>query len=170
MYNQNKNNQKGIYFMNIGDKIEDFTLNGIDENAIEREFSLSEFEGQNVVLYFYPKDDTPGCTQEACDFRDNFNRLISHAVVIGVSPDDIDSHKKFQEKHSLNFILLSDTEHLLAEEFGVWQGKSMYGNAYMGINRSTFLIDKNGILRQIWTNVKVNGHVDAVLDAIEELQ
>lgn len=152
--------------MNIGDKIDDFKLPGIDQDGNEGMFSLSDFKGQNVVLYFYPKDDTPGCTQEACDFRDNFNRLTSLAVVLGVSPDDIKSHKKFKDKHSLNFILLSDTDHALAERFGAWQEKSMYGKKYMGINRSTFLIDKKGILKKIWTSVKVNGHVDEVLGSL----
>ena len=155
--------------MKINDKIQEFRLLGIDKDGKEGPFAFSEFAGQNVVLYFYPKDDTPGCTQEACDFRDNFNRLTNLATVIGVSPDDIKSHKKFQEKHSLNFTLLSDTEHTLAEKFGAWQEKAMYGKKYMGINRSTFLIDKNSVLKKIWTDVKVKGHVDEVLSEIEKL-
>ena len=138
-------------------------LSAIDENGQEKEFSLSDFKGQKVVLYFYPKDNTSGCTQEACDFRDNFNRLTSKAVVIGVSPDSIKSHKKFKENHDLNFILLSDTEHQLAEQFGVWKEKSMYGRKYMGIERSTFVLDKDGNIEKEWRNVKVKGHVDEVL-------
>ena len=102
-------------------------LSAIDENGQEKEFSLSDFKGQKVVLYFYPKDNTSGCTQEACDFRDNFNRLTSKAVVIGVSPDSIKSHLKFKENHSLNFMLLSDPEHKLSEALGAWGEKSMYG-------------------------------------------
>lgn len=155
--------------MKIGDKIDDFKLLGINKDGHEGAFNLFDYKGQNVILYFYPKDNTPGCTQEACDFRDNFNRLTSSAVVLGVSPDDIKSHKKFQEKQALNFTLLSDTEKTLAEKFGIWQEKSMYGRKYMGINRSTFLIDQHGVLRKIWTDVKVKGHVDEVLSELEKL-
>ncbi len=144
----------------------DIKLQGIDAEANEKEYSLSGFKGQEVILYFYPKDNTPGCTQEACDFRDNMNRLVSKATVIGVSPDNIASHKKFKEKQGINFILLSDIEHKLAEAFGAWGEKSMYGKKYMGIIRSTFLIGKQGDIKKSWTNVKVKGHVDEVLSAI----
>lgn len=139
-------------------------LKGIDEKGEEREYSLDEFSG-SVVLYFYPKDNTPGCTQEACDFRDNFNRLTSKATVIGVSPDSIASHKKFQQGHGLNFILLSDPEHVLAEAFGVWKEKSMYGKKYMGIERSTFIIKDNAVIKE-WRKVQVGGHVDEVIDSL----
>ena len=122
-------------------------LSAIDENGQEKEFSLSDFKGQKVVFYFYPKDNTSGCTQEACDFRDNFNRLTSKAVVIGVSPDSIKSHLKFKENHSLNFMLLSDPEHKLSEAFGAWGEKSMYGRKYFGIIRSTFILDENGEIK-----------------------
>lgn len=118
-------------------------LQGIDIDGTEKEYSLNGFKGQKVILYFYPKDNTSGCTQEACDFRDNINRLTSFATVIGVSPDSIKSHLKFKEKQSLNFILLSDPEHKLAEAFNVWVEKSMYGRKYMGIERSTFVLDEN---------------------------
>lgn len=138
-------------------------LSGIDENGVEREFSLSDFKGQKVVLYFYPKDNTSGCTQEACDFRDNFNRLTPKAAVIGVSPDSIKSHLKFREKQELNFSLLSDTEHKLAEEFGAWGEKSMYGRKYFGIIRSTFILNKDGKIEKEWRKVKVKGHVEEVL-------
>lgn len=141
-------------------------LNGIDSNGVENEYSLADFKGSDVILYFYPKDNTSGCTQEACDFRDNFNRLTSKAVVIGVSPDSIESHKKFQKKQELNFILLSDTEHKLAEQFGVWAEKSMYGKKYMGIVRSTFYINKDGKIEKEWRKVSVTGHVDEVLDYV----
>lgn len=124
-------------------------LSAIDENGQEKEFSLSDFKGQKVVLYFYPKDNTSGCTQEACDFRDNFNRLTSKAVVIGVSPDSIKSHLKFKENHSLNFMLLSDPEHKLSEAFGAWGEKSMYGRKYFGIIRSTFILDENGEIKRV---------------------
>ena len=139
-------------------------LSAIDENGQEKEFSLSDFKGQKVVLYFYPKDNTSGCTQEACDFRDNFNRLTSKAVVIGVSPDSIKSHLKFKENHSLNFMLLSDPEHTLSEAFGAWGEKSMYGRQYFGIIRSTFILDENGEIKKEWRKVKVKGHVDEVLE------
>lgn len=144
----------------------DITLLGIDEKGQEKGFKLADFTGKKVVLYFYPKDNTSGCTQEACDFRDNFNRLTSRAVVIGVSPDSIKSHIKFKEKQSLNFILLSDTEHKLAEEFGTWGEKSMYGRKYFGIIRSTFILDEKGKIEKEWRKVKVKGHVEEVLQEL----
>ena len=151
--------------MNIKE-IENLKLEGIDEQGNEKEYSLSDFKGEKFVLYFYPKDNTSGCTQEACDFRDNMNRITSHAKVIGVSPDSIKSHKKFQENHGLNFILLSDTEHKLSEFFGALGEKSMYGKKYMGIIRSTYIIDADGEIVKSWTKVKVKGHVDEVLKEI----
>lgn len=141
-------------------------LNGIDSEGNEHEYSLADFKGKKIVLYFYPKDNTSGCTQEACYFRDNFNRLTSVAVVIGVSPDSIKSHLKFKENHSLNFILLSDPEHILSEAFGAWGEKSMYGRKYMGIIRSTFILDENGTITKEWRKVKVKGHVDEVLSSL----
>ena len=142
----------------------DIKLQGIDIDGIEKEYSLNDFKGQKVILYFYPKDNTSGCTQEACNFRDNINRLTSFATVIGVSPDSIKSHLKFKEKQSLNFILLSDPEHKLAEAFNVWVEKSMYGRKYMGIERSTFVLDENLNIIKEWRKVKVKGHVDEVID------
>ena len=142
----------------------DIKLQGIDIDGIEKEYSLNNFKGQKVILYFYPKDNTSGCTQEACDFRDNINRLTSFATVIGVSPDSIKSHLKFKEKQSLNFILLSDPEHKLAETFNVWVEKSMYGRKYMGIERSTFVLDENLNIIKEWRKVKVKSHVDEVID------
>ena len=139
-------------------------LQGIDIDGIEKEYSLNDFKGQKVILYFYPKDNTSGCTLEACDFRDNINRLTSFATVIGVSPDSIKSHLKFKEKQSLNFILLSDPEHKLAEAFNVWVEKSMYGRKYMGIERSTFVLDENLNIIKEWRKVKVKGHVDKVIE------
>ena len=141
-------------------------LQGIDIDGIEKEYSLNDFKGQKVILYFYPKDNTSGCTQEACDFRDNINRLTSFATVIGVSPDSIKSHLKFKEEQSLNFILLSDPEHKLAEAFNVWVEKSMYGRKYMGIERSTFVLDENLNIIKEWRKVKVKGHVDKVIEYI----
>ena len=138
-------------------------LQGINVDNTEREYSLNDFKGQKIILYFYPKDNTSGCTQEACDFRDNINRLINFATVIGVSPDSIKSHKKFKENQSLNFILLSDPEHKLAETFNVWVEKSMYGRKYMGIERSTFVLDEKLNVIKEWRKVKVKGHVDEVI-------
>ena len=138
-------------------------LSGIDIDGNEQGFDLKDFAGERIILYFYPKDNTSGCTQEACDFRANINRLTKYAAVIGVSPDSIKSHKSFKEKQGLNFILLSDPEHLLAEKFGVWKEKSMYGRKYMGIERSTFILDKSGSIEKEWRKVKVKGHVDEVI-------
>lgn len=138
-------------------------LPAIDENGQEKEIKLSDFAGKKVVLYFYPKDNTSGCTQEACDFRDNFNRLTPKAVVIGVSPDSIKSHIKFKEKQNLNFTLISDTDHKLAEQFGAWGEKSMYGRKYFGIIRSTFILNERGEIEKEWRKVKVKGHVEEVL-------
>lgn len=143
---------------------EDIKLSGLDADGEEKEFILSELK-EPIILYFYPKDNTPGCTIEACNFRDNFNRLTGKATVVGVSPDDIKSHHNFREKQGINFILLADTEHVLADKFGVWQEKSMYGKKYMGINRSTFII-KDGSIAKSWNNVKVDGHVDEVIESL----
>ena len=147
--------------------MKEIKLQGIDIDGIEKEYSLNNFKGQKVILYFYPKDNTSGCTQEACDFRDNINRLTNFATVIGVSPDSIKSHLKFKEKQSLNFILLSDPEHKLAETFNVWVEKSMYGRKYMGIERSTFVLDENLNIIKEWRKVKVKGHVDEVIDYLD---
>jgi peroxiredoxin Q/BCP len=127
--------------------------------------------GKNVVLYFYPKDDTPGCTKEACDFRDAFPRFDKvDAVVVGVSPDSPDSHRKFRKKYSLPFRLLSDESHKLAESFGVWKEKSMYGRNYMGIERTTVVIDRKGRVARIFPKVKVAGHALEVESAVRELE
>jgi peroxiredoxin Q/BCP len=129
--------------------------------------SLSQFAGKNVVLYFYPKDDTPGCTVEACNFRDEHSALEkAGAVVLGVSPDTTKSHQKFATKFSLPFPLLADTEHKVAEAYGAWGEKSNYGRTYMGIIRSTFLIDPQGNVKHVWPKVKVNGHVNEVLSML----
>ena len=125
---------------------------------------MNDFRGQRVILYFYPKDNTSGCTQEACDFRDNMNRLTQYATVIGVSSDSVKSHLKFKEKQNLNFILLSDVEHTLADAFGVWVEKSLYGRKYMGIERSTFVLDEHLNIVREWRKVKVKGHVDEVIE------
>jgi thioredoxin-dependent peroxiredoxin len=126
--------------------------------------------GNPYVLYFYPKDDTPGCTTEACGFRDSLNRFAQRGVkIVGVSPDSPQSHTKFKEKYGLNFSLLSDPEKSLAKSYGVWVMKSNYGREYMGIERSTFLVDAQGVVKKSWRRVRVPGHVDAVLSELENL-
>ena len=144
--------------------MQEIKLDGIDENGIEHKFSLQDFKGKQTVLYFYPKDNTSGCTLEACQFRDNMNRLLPYAQVIGVSPDSIKSHLKFKETQNLNFPLLSDPEHTLSNQFNVWVEKSMYGRKYMGIERSTFVLDENLNIIKEWRKVKVKGHVDDVIE------
>lgn len=138
-------------------------LQAIDQNGTFTEFNTKDLLKQKTVLYFYPKDNTSGCTKEACDFRDNMNRLTAHAEVIGVSPDSISSHQKFQQKQNLNFMLVSDPNHELAEQYAVWKEKSLYGRKYMGIERSTFIINEQGEIIKQWRKVKVAGHVDEVL-------
>lgn len=132
--------------------------------------SLDDYRGKNVVLYFYPHDMTPGCTTEACDFRDNHVKFADiNTVVLGISPDPVDSHQQFTEKHDLPFPLLADTEHEVAEEYGAWQLKKNFGKEYMGIQRSTFVIDKQGNIAKMWLNVKADGHVQDVYDTTKEL-
>lgn len=131
---------------------------------------LSELKGQPVVLYFYPKDDTPGCTREACAFRDaqaKFEKL--GVVVLGVSPDSVESHEKFRDKFKLNFPLLADKGHQTAEKYGAWREKNMYGKKSMGIQRCTFLIDSAGKIAKVWKRVKVDGHEQQVLEAANQL-
>jgi peroxiredoxin Q/BCP len=150
-----------------GDTAPDFSLP--DGNG--KSVSLNDFKGKNLVIYFYPKDDTPGCTKEACDFRDNLARLKkSGAAVIGVSRDTVKSHAKFASKYDLPFPLLSDEEGEMLKAYGVWQKKSFMGKTFMGIVRTTFLADGKGAIRKVWEKVKVEGHVDEVLDAIRELK
>jgi peroxiredoxin Q/BCP len=144
----------------------DFTLT--DDNG--NEVRLSALRGRPVVLYFYPKDDTPGCTREACAFRDRKNDLATAgAVLLGVSPDDVKSHGKFRDKHSLNFPLLADPGHQVADLYGAWREKNMYGKKFMGIQRSTFLIDRDGKIAKVWKSVKVDGHDQQVIDALAAL-
>ena len=145
-------------------------LQAIDKNGQPTEFDEQNLRGKTTVLYFYPKDNTSGCTKEACDFRDNMSRLTAYAKVIGVSQDSIASHQKFQQKQSLNFMLVADVNHELAEKYGVWKEKSMYGRKYMGIERSTFLLNTKGEIVKEWHKVKVAGHVDEVLQALQSLK
>jgi peroxiredoxin Q/BCP len=142
----------------------DFAL--ADQNG--KKVTLSKLKGSPVVVYFYPKDDTPGCTKEACDFRDGF---ISYeqvgAIILGISPDSPESHAKFVKKFDLPFTLLADDDKKVCEAYGVWKEKSMYGKKYMGVERTTFVIDAEGIVRRVFPKVKVDGHSSAVLDAIK---
>ncbi|HEY3128475.1 MAG TPA: thioredoxin-dependent thiol peroxidase [Acidobacteriota bacterium] len=143
-----------------GDKAPDFTL----QDDTGKKVSLKSLRGKRVILYFYPKDDTPGCTREACGFRDQFADFGTvNAAVYGVSKDSLDSHKKFKSRYSLPFPLLSDPDLVVAKEYGAWGEKNMYGKKIMGIIRSTFIIDAKGRIEKIYRNVKVDGHIDAVL-------
>jgi len=154
-----------------GKKAKVFTLSDQDG----KKHALKDYLGKPVVLYFYPKDDTSGCTKEACQFRDqqpDFKK--AKAVVFGVSPDSVESHRKFVDKHELNFTLLSDPKDSegnpkICEKYGVWQEKSMYGRKYMGVVRTTYLIDASGKVARRWDKVKVPGHADEVLEAIQSL-
>ncbi|AST05557.1 thioredoxin-dependent thiol peroxidase [Anoxybacillus flavithermus] len=143
----------------------DFTLPASNGENV----TLSQFRGKYIVLYFYPKDMTPGCTTEACEFRDQYEVFTElGAVVIGISPDSIERHKKFIEKHRLPFLLLADEKQDVAKLYDVWKLKKNFGKEYMGIERSTFLIDPDGQIIKEWRKVKVNGHVEEVLNALKQ--
>lgn len=153
----------------------------IEINAIAPDFTadtdggatitLSANKGKWIVLYFYPKDSTSGCTTEACNFRDNYERLSElNAIILGVSPDSVKSHDNFKAKQELNFNLVSDTDKSICEAYGVWVEKSMYGKKYMGVERSTFIIDPDGNIKKIYRKVKVAGHVDTVIADLQALQ
>ncbi|TMN22858.1 thioredoxin-dependent thiol peroxidase [Lentibacillus cibarius] len=149
----------------VGEQAPDFTL----PNQNGKQVSLSDFRGQHVVLYFYPKDMTPGCTNQACDFRDaqeSFSEL--NAVIIGVSPDPAERHQKFIDKHDLPFMLLADEDHKVAADYGVWKLKKNFGKEFYGIERSTFIIDKEGNLQKEFRKVKVDGHVEEALNYLRE--
>ncbi len=149
--------------VNEGNVAPDFTLP--DENG--NQVTLSQFRGRKVILYFYPKDDTPGCTTEACGIRDSFpNFEASGAVVLGVSPDSVESHKKFKEKYNLPFTLLADTDHRVAEMYGVWGTKKMYGREFTGVLRTTFLIDEEGKVQKVFKNVKPDVHAQELVEAL----
>ncbi len=153
----------------VGKKAPAFSL----PSSTGKKISLKEFSGanaKNVVLYFYPRDDTPGCTTEACGFRDDLKTFAAKdTVILGVSGDTVASHEKFAAKFSLPFPLLSDEDHAVAEKYGVWVEKNMYGKTSMGIQRATFLIDKEGKIARAWPKVKVDGHVAEVAAAVKEL-
>ncbi|MDP4163632.1 MAG: thioredoxin-dependent thiol peroxidase [Bacillota bacterium] len=149
----------------VGSTAPDFELEATNGEIVK----LSDLKGKNIVIYFYPKDMTPGCTTEACDFRDQHERFAEvNAVVLGISPDPIASHQKFMEKYGIPFLLLSDPDHKAAEAFDVWKLKKNFGNEYMGIERSTFVLDKEGMVAKEWRKVKVKGHVDEALEFIKQ--
>lgn len=153
--------------LSVGAAAPSFDLPAIPEGRVK----LSQFKGKrNVVIYFYPRDNTPGCTTEACDFRERQAALMdAGTVVLGVSTDSLSSHQKFADKFSLPFTLLADEDHAVAEKYGVWVEKSQYGRTYMGIQRATFLIDKKGKIAAVWPKVKVAGHAEEVAAAVSEL-
>jgi peroxiredoxin Q/BCP len=148
--------------LKVGDVAPDFTLPTDSGGSV----TLSRFRGKKVVLYFYPKDDTTGCTKQACAFRDSDSDFANFgAVILGISKDSVASHDKFKKKYSLPFILASDEKSDVCERYGVWVQKSMYGRKYMGIERTTFLIDEKGIIRHVWPKVSISGHIEEVLTA-----
>lgn len=152
--------------LTIGSPAPDFTLPRNGEGTV----TLSKLQGKAVILYFYPKDDTSGCTAEAIDFSALGKEFeAANAVVIGISPDSVKSHDKFAAKHSLSVMLASDEERKVLEAYGVWKEKSMYGKKYMGVERTTFLIGRDGKIAEIWNKVKVAGHAQAVLEAAKKL-
>lgn len=149
--------------LNVGDKAPAFKL----KNDKDETVSLADFKGKNVVLYFYPKDNTPGCTRESCGFRDEEKKFKKkNTVILGVSADSVESHVKFKEKFDLPFHLISDPEKKAIKAYGVWKEKSMYGKKFMGLVRTTFVIDEKGKIAKIFNNVKVDGHIEKVLESI----
>jgi peroxiredoxin Q/BCP len=152
-----------------GDVAPDFCLPGIDDKGGEQEYCLGDLlkNDQEIVLYVYPKDSSPGCTQEACDFRDSLNRIGRHATVIGISKDSLKSHRSFREKQGLNFPLLSDPECRVLMAYDAWGEKIMYGRKTEGTIRCTFIIGKDGFIVQAWRNVRVKGHVEEIIAALE---
>jgi len=152
--------------ISLNKKVPAFSANATGEQTL----SLKDFKGKNLVIYFYPKDNTPGCTQEGQDFRDNYAKFKrANSVILGVSRDSVRVHTNFKTKHAFPFDLLSDPEEVLCKLFDVIKLKKNYGREYMGIERSTFLIDTKGILREEWRGIRVKGHVDDVLDAAKKI-
>ena len=146
-----------------GEQAPDFELAADDGSAVK----LSDFRGRKVVLYFYPKDDTPGCTTQACDLRDRIEEIDARgAVVLGVSPDDVASHQKFKQKFGLNFRLLADVDHQVAEQYGVWKEKNLYGKKSMGVERTTFVIAEDGTVAQVLPRVKPADHASQILELV----
>lgn len=156
--------------LSVGDAAPSFSAIADTEQLISLEQFVGTGVGKKIVLYFYPKDNTPGCTTEACDFSDRFERLQKqNVVVLGVSKDHIKSHQAFKAKFKLPFLLLSDPDAKICEAYGAWRTKMNFGRSFLGIIRSTFVIDENGVIRGVWYNVKVKGHVDEVLKCLSDI-
>ncbi len=152
--------------LSVGDNAPAFELESDTQGTVR----LQDLRGEKVILYFYPKDMTPGCTVQACDFRDNIDRFVEAGYqVYGISPDPVDSHAEFREQEELNFPLLADPEHEVAEAYGVWREKTTYGKKYIGLVRSTFIIDEEGVIEEIQDNVRAKGHVGRLLRDLPEL-
>lgn len=151
------------------DKIVEFCLPGIDERGEQIELCILDFlgKGKDIIIYFYPKDNTQGCTLEATDFRNNMEHLRERAYVIGISPDSIESHKKFMKKHGLNFYLLSDPDFSVISSYNAYGEKNMYGKKVKGVMRTTYIFDQNGALKKVWKNVKAKGHVQEIVEFYE---
>ncbi|PLX13884.1 MAG: thioredoxin-dependent thiol peroxidase [Marinilabiliales bacterium] len=151
--------------LKVGDKAPEFK--GVDQN--ENPISLSDFKGSNLILYFYPKDNTPGCTNEACDLRDNYNMWLEKGYkVVGVSPDSVASHQKFISKYDLPFPLIADTEKEIIKSYGAWGPKKLYGREYEGLLRTTFVIDEQGTISEIFSKVKTKDHTNQILDSLKK--
>ena len=151
--------------LKIGDRAPEFSLKAQDG----KEYSLKDFRGKQVVLYFYPQDDTETCTKQACTFRDNYSRVIDKgAVIIGVSPDGNTSHQKFSKKYNLNFLIVSDEDKSVMKAYNVWRKKKLFGISYIGVVRTTFIIDEMGSIKEIFSNVRIKGHVENILKSLAE--
>lgn len=149
--------------LKAGDKAPDFS--GINQDS--KEIKLGDFAGKKLILYFYPKDDTPGCTAESCNLNDNYNQWLEKGYeVVGVSPDSVESHQKFRDKFNLKFDLIADTEKEILQAYGAWGEKSMYGKKYMGVLRTTFVIDEKGIIQEVFEKVKTKDHTNQILESI----
>jgi peroxiredoxin Q/BCP len=149
--------------LKAGEKAPDFSGINQDRNEIK----LSDFAGKKLILYFYPKDNTPGCTAESCNLNDNYNNWLEKGFeVVGVSPDSVESHQKFRDKFGLRFDLIADTEKEILQAYGAWGEKSMYGKKYMGVLRTTFIIDENGIIQEVFEKVKTKDHTNQILESI----
>jgi thioredoxin-dependent peroxiredoxin len=152
-----------------GTQAPDFTVPAVTREGVQ-DLRLSDLRGQKVVLYFYPKDETPGCTKQACSFRDLSKDFEAKgAAILGVSADSVKAHQRFAKNHALPFPLLADEDKKVVEDYGVWKEKSMMGRKYMGIERTTFLIDSDGVVRRVYPKVKVDGHVKEVLEALDSI-
>lgn len=155
--------------INISEGTKAPSFKGVDQNG--QQVSLSDYKGKKVVLYFYPEDDTPTCTVQACNLRDNFSLLKKEGfVVIGISPDEVKKHKKFETKYSLPFTIIADPNHAIIDKYGVWGQKQLYGRTYMGLHRTTFLIDEKGIIRKIFLKPKSKMHTEEILNAWQQIE